>query len=128
LKGRDKMIEFINGEYINKDEASIIKQVLKTKFVGDINIEGNLMWNLFNQKPKLMSFVDVKSLQIPNYDKVYFYLERQDKMYKTEYSNILKYVEDLEPWEEIDGYIFDHNYNWVIAITHEDNQILVIGL
>ena len=95
------MIEFINGEYINKDEASIIKQVLKTKFVGDINIEGNLMWNLFNQKPKLMSFVDVKSLQIPNYDKVYFYLERQDKMYKTEYSNILKYVEDLEPGRKL---------------------------
>ena len=37
------MIEFINGIYIDKDRASIIKRTLKTKFIGEKSTEGNLI-------------------------------------------------------------------------------------
>jgi len=36
-------------------------------------------------------------------------------------------MENLEPWEEVDGILFDKELNWVLAFTHED-VLLAVGL
>ena len=36
-------------------------------------------------------------------------------------------VEQLEPWEDIDAYLFDGAMDWVVAVTHED-AILCLGV
>ena len=49
-------------------------------------------------------------------------------LYQTYFNNVVSFVENLEEWEDIDAYIFDVSMEWIIAITHEDNKILCIGI
>ena len=41
---------------------------------------------------------------------------------------VCKYVEELEPWEYIDAYVFDDTFSWLFVITHEELKCLVVGL
>lgn len=50
-----------------------------------------------------------------------------EELYKTNFGEIGEYVNQLEPWEEIDAEIFDESMKWVIVITHEDIS-LIFGL
>ena len=40
--------------------------------------------------------------------------------------DVLCFVENIEPWDQIDACIFDKDMNWVIAVTYED-AILCLG-
>lgn len=121
------MIEFSNGILIDVTDKNEKIKCLQQSFVKTSDYV-NLMWNAFKHKPLLITFEEAKGLPITHSKKIYFYLERQNKLYLTYYSKICDYVENLEPWEEIDGYVFDESYEWIIAITHEDNKSLIIGL
>lgn len=47
---------------------------------------------------------------------------------KSSFTDVCKYVDELEPWEYIDAYVFDDTFTWLFAITHEDLKCLIIGL
>lgn len=51
---------------------------------------------------------------------VYFYNERTQEMFFTDFEDISNFVNNFEPWDEIDAEIFDESLDWVIAVTHED--------
>lgn len=70
-----------------------------------------------------------KNLPVSSCRKVmtYFFSERVEELYKTNFGEIGEYVNQLEPWEEIDAEIFDESMKWVIVITHEDIS-LIFGL
>ncbi|MCL2151267.1 MAG: hypothetical protein FWH50_03490, partial [Coriobacteriia bacterium] len=63
----------------------------------------------------------------PSDSLVYIYLDRTEELFLTQFSDICSYVDELEPWDEIDAVIFDETLDWVIAITHEDFS-MTIGL
>lgn len=123
-----KTMDYPFGNRIEADQLSKTIEQLKKQFVKDGQADNILIWNSFKIKPRLVQYDNVKSLNVPNTDNLFFYLERQNEMYITKFNDICKYVDQLEPWEEIDAYIFDDSFKWVIAITHEENLLLVIGL
>jgi hypothetical protein len=87
-----------------------------------------LMWNSFRQKPRCLPFERISQLGIPLDMNVFFYDERNKVLLSTTLEDIIDAVEGFQPWEGIDAYVFEDNMNWVIAITHEDNLILCLGL
>ena len=48
-------------------------------------------------------------------------------LYSASFGAVVDYVEQLEPWEDIDAYLFDGTMDWVVAVTHED-AILCLGV
>lgn len=53
--------------------------------------------------------------------------ERLNTLYSNNFEEVCSYVEQLEPWEDIDCLIFDKELNWFIGITHNE-MILIYGL
>lgn len=87
-----------------------------------------LMWLALKEKTRLLQFPEIRDLGIPDEHRVYFYLERQRQLYATDLKSVIEFVESFEPWEEVDAYIFDEDMQWLVVITHEDEQILCIGV
>jgi hypothetical protein len=58
---------------------------------------------------------------------VYFYNERTEEMYLTDFEDVRAFINSFEPWDEVDAEVFDDSLEWVIAVTHEDVSS-VIGL
>ena len=87
-----------------------------------------LMWNslLPQYKPRRLPTEEIAQLGIPRDKKVFFYSERIRTLYSASFGAVVDYVEQLEPWEDIDAYLFDRTMDWVAAITHED-VTLVLG-
>lgn len=111
----------------NKKMIEIIEEFQK-KFINN-NINNKLlMWNNFIRKPILMSFDKIDKLNIKKNEDLYFFLERDNKLYLSNILEIKKFIESLEPWIDIDAYIFDITMLWTVAITHEDNLILYLKL
>lgn len=111
---------------IGNEKKSIIESI-KRKYVNAEN-ERKLIWNSFIEKPQCYSFEKIFCIGIPNTENLYFFLERQDELYITTLQNIFNFVHAFEPWEEIDAYIFDKTMLWIVAITHEDNLLLTVGI
>ena len=85
--------------------------------------EKKLIWNNFIKRPRCFPFEQFNSLEINKSKNVYFYLERVDRLFITQLDCIKCYVDELEPWIDIDAYVFDESMEWTVAITHEDNKI-----
>ena len=81
-----------------------------------------LMWNslLSQYEPRCLPTEEITQLGIPRDKKVFFYSERIHMLYAASFGVVVDYVEQLEPWEDIDAYLFDGTMDWVIAVTHED--------
>lgn len=109
----------------NESLSHYIKK-LESHFANEIG-ESRLMWCRFKTKPDKKSLSDIKQWSLENNKKVYFYLERSSEIYETFTEEILLYIQELEPWIDIDAYIFDETLNWIIAFTH-DEEWLTIGL
>ncbi len=86
-----------------------------------------LNWCNLLSVPQAITTEDIYHLQVSSNPKVYYYSERDNEMYETQFSEICTFVKELEPWDEIDTEIFDDTFEWFIAITHEDIS-LVQGL
>jgi len=97
-----------------------------------VNIEKKkkniLIWNSFIETPRCYSFEEIFNINIPDNKELNFFLERQNKLYVTTLQSIIDFIDNFESWDEIDAYIFDETMIWVVAITHEDNLLLVLGL
>ena len=85
-----------------------------------------LMWNSFIYKPRCLPVEAVRDIALPSNKLVFFYAEREKMLYSTTMKDVLHFVRNLEPWDQIDACIFDKDMNWVIAVTHED-VILCLG-
>lgn len=85
-----------------------------------------LMWNSFVYKPKCLPIEAVQDIAIPSDKAVFFYDEREKILYGTTMEDVVYFVKNLEPWDQVDACVFDGDMNWVIAVTHED-AILCLG-
>lgn len=120
-----------NIEYIKiilgKEKEDVLSR-FKFNFVDEEKlIDMKLLWNSFLRKANCYPYEKLKEYSIDKTKEIYFYEQRGDEMYITTMKDILIYVDNMEPWDEIDAYIFDENMDWVIALTHED-VILTIGI
>lgn len=86
----------------------------------------NLLWCSFiGENFKVIPTQELDKIKLPSNNDLYFYIERTEKLYKTNIFEIHEFINSLEPWEDIDAEIFDETMSWVIAITHEDFSILL---
>lgn len=122
------------GNKIESKRVDTLLEKFKEKFVvpdyDQIILQGNrskLLWCNLSSDPQSILTEDVNSLSISPDQKVYYYGERDNEMYETSFSEVCAFVNELEPWDEIDSEIFDDTFSWYIAITHEDIS-LVHGL
>lgn len=118
-----KFVEY--RQRIAGNEKKNIIDAMKKRYV---NTEKGLLWNAFIEKTQCYSFEKILSIGIPNTRNIFFYLERQDELYITSLQAIINFVRSFEPWDVIDAYIFDNEMLWIVAITHEDNLLLTIGI
>ena len=85
-----------------------------------------LMWNSFAYKPKCLPIEAVQDITFTSDKAVLFYDEREKILYGTTMEDVVYFIKNLEPWDQVDACIFDEDMNWVIAVTHED-AILCLG-
>jgi len=119
------MTEYIKGEKVSPIRCTEIKKSLINQFT-DSNKQAPLIWLKLNQKPNRITPEEAMKIKFPQ-EEVLFYLERSSKMFKTNITDIQTYIKKLDPWIELDAYIFDESLSWLAIITHEDDW-LTIGL
>lgn len=85
-----------------------------------------LMWNSLIYKPKCLPIEAFQDMMLPSEKTVFFYDEREKTLYSTTMKDVVYFVKNLEPWDQVDACIFDRDMNWVVAVTHED-VILCLG-
>ena len=120
------MFEYSYGEKLSNDRMVYYRDILIKKFAREYDIKTNRLWNCLREESSCFEFEDARKLNIP--DSVLLYLERHNEVYRTTFKNVCRYVDELEPWEYIDAYVFDETFTWIFIITHEDLKCLIIGL
>lgn len=118
------MRPFTEGICVEKDGSPRYRQALIRAFARDYDIRADRLWNCLRTKPQRMAFSCAAAMSLPG--PVLFYLERSGETYRTTFDQVCQYVEQLEPWEFLDGYVFDGDYRWLLGITHEDNLCLLV--
>lgn len=119
------MRQFVNGICVEKNNSPEYRSKLIKAFAKEYDLHSNRLWNCLRRKPRREEFSSVEKLQIKG--NVFFYEERCGETYLTTFNKVCFYINQREPWEFIDGYVFDDSYSWLICITHEDLQCLLIG-
>ena len=92
----------------------------------ELLVKNRRMWDSFIGKPECFIFDMVGELKIPDNKRVYFYNERNKRLYWTTFKEVCDYVDSLEPWEEIDAYVFEQGMDWILAVTHEDRKTIYL--
>lgn len=122
----ENMFEYSYGEKLSNERMVYYRDILIKKFAREYDIKTNRLWNCLREKSTCFEFEIARKLNVPS--SVLLYLERHNEVYKTTFKNVCRYVDELEPWEYIDAYVFDETFTWIFAITHEDLKCLIIGL
>lgn len=117
-----KMYRFDYGSIINNQEEILLK--IKNNFLDEDFIDEDypnkvLMINHLKNKKIIYNKV-LQDIKISKRRKVYFYHERKKELYLVEYKYVCKYIEQLEPWEEVDCLIFNNTFKWIIGYNHEE--------
>lgn len=120
------MFEYTYGKKLSDEAVLHYQRALINTFAQEYDTKLNRLWNCLKVKKACIEFKNARKLNIPN--SVIFYLERQNEVYNTTFYDVCKYIDELEPWEYIDAYVFDDTFTWLLAITHEDLKCLVVGL
>lgn len=120
------MFEYTYGKKLSDEKLLNYRNMLIKTFAQEYDIQTNRLWNCLRVKRSCLEFSYARKLEIPQ--SAIFYLERQNEVYCTTFNDICKYIDELEPWEDIDAYVFDDTFSWLLAITHEDLKCLVVGL
>lgn len=112
------------SDEVSRILTSFIKQYVDTEKLKKYY----LLWNSLNKNliVKCLPIEKIKNLPFPSDKSVLLYDERQKMLYDTTIKDIIGFVQNLEPWDEVDACIFDKDIDWVVAITHED-KILCWG-
>ncbi len=101
---RDKLIKSFKKKYVN---CSLLEEKI-------------LIWNSLSVMTKLCEFQDLSKIYIEKNKALYLFIDAYNCVFKLKYFEILEYLFNLEPWESIDGLIFDEELKWFIALTHDD--------
>lgn len=117
------MYNFIGKKIEGKVKQQIIEN-FKTQYVNDTYPERILMINHLKSIEKIMPIEKLKDIVMPRYHNIFFYHERQKNLYITNFKDICMYIEQLEPWEDVDCLIFDEKLEWYLGITHSDDLYL----
>ena len=120
------MFEYSYGEKLSNERMVYYRDILIKKFAREYDIKENRLWNCLREKSTCFEFEDARKLNVPS--SVLLYLERHNEVYRTTFKNVCRYVDELEPWEYIDAYVFAETFTWIFIITHEDLKCLIIGL
>lgn len=120
------MFEYTYGEKLPDEQLLSNRKKLVETFANSYDVKKNRLWNCLKVECNCYEFATARKLNIPN--SVMFYMERQNELYSTTFENICKYIDELEPWEYIDAYIFDDSFSWLFAVTHEDLKCLFVEL
>ena len=116
------MYRFDYGSIINNQEEILLK--IKNNFLDEDFIDEDypnkvLMINHLKYK-KLINVDSLRDINIGHRKKVYFYDDRDKTLFLTYYKNVCMYIEQLEPWEEVDCLIFNNTFKWIIGYNHEE--------
>ena len=113
------MIDYKKGILIDEAECDEIKTKLTLNFFAEEWKKGALLWTSLKAGIKQrINTEKISTLKIPNPDNLIFFLDRQNKMYRTTFKKICEFIDETL-WS-YDAYIFDDKYKWIISITHED--------
>ena len=63
---------------------------------------------------------EIRDIPILPEERVFFYDERDRVLYAAEMEEVVTYILELEPWDQVDACIFNREMQWVLAVTHED--------
>ncbi|MBP1967528.1 hypothetical protein [Paenibacillus aceris] len=111
-------------EKMNHSDASIILKRLIREFAVEEKIQrGHLIWNSLRNKPQVVTFEN--AINWNEQGELIFYLERQRELFKAKTADVKIFFENIEPWLEIDAYLFDLSYSWLTAFTHEDTILFL---
>lgn len=119
------MVRFTEGLCVERGGALQYREKLIRVFARSYDLRADRLWNCLRAKPRRMKFSCAAQMAFPG--SVLLYLERSGETYRTTFEAVCRYVEQLEPWEFIDAYVFDPTYRWLLCLTHEDDQCLLVG-
>lgn len=113
------------GDLINSKETNLLLNNFKKRFViPEYDPENQkvcrLLWANLSCEGALVPTGEFEKIPVERSAEVYFYSEREKKMYSAKFKEIVDHINGLEPWEEIDAEIFDDSLRWYICVTHED--------
>ena len=111
------------------NESNELLDKFKEKFiVADYNLRNQrvsrLLWCNLSCEGEVIPINEFDKINVAQNTSVYFYNERENKMFRVRFSEVINLIINIEPWEEYDAEIFDDSFQWFIAITHEDFCIL----
>jgi hypothetical protein len=116
------------GELIPTEEARRIIAAFERRF--RVCTEGTnprtRTWNTFDSSDSRRA--DHEAFRAIGKDvPVFLYFERRE-LWRTTMGDVRSYLAALQPWEDVDLYVFDASMVWCIALTHPqmNNQRLVI--
>lgn len=112
---KNKLIENFKRSFVRMDYDPSNQQISR------------LLWCNLSCKGETLPMEEFENISVDGNSEVYFYSERDDKLYSTAFYETVDFIKNLEPWEDIDAEIFDRSFAWFIAVTHEDFCI-VYGL
>lgn len=118
-----KLYKF-DGSEIEARKANMILDKFKERYINKSYPERMLFINHLNKYDKAISFEQIREINIPKEKSLFMYHERLKMVYVTNFEQICLYVEQLEPWEEIDCLIFDEELNWFLGLNHNEKALI----
>lgn len=118
-----KMYNF-NGNIVERQESQQVLERFKQFFIDDNYPERILMINHLNKIEKKLPIEELRDVDVPRTDNIYIYHERLQILYLTNFEQICIYINQLEPWEDVDCLVFDESFTWFIGITHNESLLL----
>lgn len=115
-----------NGQIVQTEESNRLLEEFKKLYIDNDYPERILYINHLRKIYKIFSIEKLREISIPNKRNLVIYHERIKKVYRTNFADICQYVEQLEPWEDIDCLIFDDSFKWFLGINHSD-EIFIYG-
>lgn len=120
------MYEYDGIEIDENLKREIMERFLE-KYVDEDYPERILLCNHLRIKDRTIPICDLRTLSGCFHDELFLYHERMKKLFRTSFENVCNYVEQLEPWEDVDLLVFDDSALWYFCVTHNDT-IVVYGL
>ena len=112
---------------VENNESEEILERFKSKYINESYPERILLINHLNRIDRKISIDKIRELNVPSEYTLFMYHERLKILYRTNFESICLYVEQLEPWEDVDCLVFDCKLEWFLAITHNDT-LLIYGI
>lgn len=120
------MFDYKYAKKLSNEKLVYYRNMLIKVFAYEYDFASSRLWNCLKEESTCLEFESARKMKISG--NVLFYLERQNEVYDTTFANVCRYVDELEPWEYIDAYVFDREFKWLLAITHEDLKCLTIRI